>query len=229
MKELVIKQRPGFDSGCTAVAVIYEEGREGGAEGGRLYVANAGDSRCVLSRGRVAVELSRDHKPEDVEEKARIEAAGGSVGDDGRVEGNLNLSRAIGDLAYKHKEGLSAERQMISAYPDVRVEGVRAGEDEFLVVACDGIWNVLSSQEVVDMVREGLREGGEEGELRISKEYIARKLVQWGKVAEFKKDLADCRKKPNAYFGYAVSFNIPVSEEAIEQFVEDARISKVSF
>jgi len=123
----------------------------------------------VLSRGGVAVELSRDHKPEDVEEKARIEAAGGSVGEDGRIEGNLNLSRAIGDLAYKHKEGLSAERQMISAYPDVRVEGLRAGEDEFLVVACDGIWNVLSSQEVVDMVREGLREGGREGEGRISK------------------------------------------------------------
>jgi hypothetical protein len=60
-------------------------------------------------------------------------------------------------------------------------------------------------------------------------EYIARKLVQWGKVAEFKKDLADCRKKPNAYFGYAVSFNIPVSEDAIEQFVEDARISRVRF
>lgn len=52
-------------------------------------------------------------------------------------------------------------------------------------------------------------------------------MVQWGKVAEFKKDLADCRKKPNAYFGYAVSFNIPVSEDAIEQFVEDARISRV--
>jgi protein phosphatase 1G len=141
------------------VVVVYEEGREGG----RLFVANAGDSRCVLSRGGKAIELSRDHKPEDEDEKARIEGAGGSVSDDGRVEGNLNLSRAIGDLTYKQKEGLPAERQMISACPEVRVEGVREGEDEFFVVACDGIWNVLSSQEVVDMVREGLREGGGEG------------------------------------------------------------------
>jgi hypothetical protein len=43
-------------------------------------------------------------------------------------------------------------------------------------------------------------------------EYIARKLIQWGKVKEFKQSLADNRKKPNAYFGYAVSIPIPVSE-----------------
>jgi serine/threonine protein phosphatase PrpC len=111
------------------------------------------------------VDLSCDHKPENAEEKARIEEAGGSVSEDGRVEGNLNLSRAIGDLTYKQHAGLPAEKQMISADPDVRVESVRRGEDEFFVLACDGIWNVLSSQEVVDMVRTGLREGGEEGRL----------------------------------------------------------------
>lgn len=51
-------------------------------------------------------------------------------------------------------------------------------------------------------------------------------MVQWGKADEFKKELADCRKKPNAYFGYAVSFNVPISEEEIEQFVEDARLDR---
>jgi hypothetical protein len=63
--------------------------------------------------------------------------------------------------------------------------------------------------------------------LGTEQEYISRKLVQWGKVADFKKDLTECRKKPNAYFGYAVSFNVPVSEAEIDQFVEDARISRV--
>ena len=60
----------------------------------------------------------------------------------------------------------------------------------------------------------------------ITQEYISRKLVQWGKADEFKKELADCRKKPNAYFGYAVSFNVPISEAEIEQFVEDARLDR---
>lgn len=59
-------------------------------------MANAGDSRCVLSRAGKAVELSFDHKPEDDSEKSRIEKAGGKVTQDGRVNGGLNLSRAIG-------------------------------------------------------------------------------------------------------------------------------------
>ena len=59
-------------------------------------MANAGDSRCVLSRGGKAIDLSVDHKPEDAVEKERIDKAGGFVTSDGRVNGNLNLSRAIG-------------------------------------------------------------------------------------------------------------------------------------
>ena len=64
---------------------------------------------------------------------------------EGRVEGNLNLSRAIGDLTYKQEKTLPPEKQMISALPDVRSVGLKA-EDDFFVVACDGIWNVMSSQ-----------------------------------------------------------------------------------
>lgn len=62
----------------------------------KLYVANAGDSRCILSRGGKAIDMSVDHKPEDEVEKNRIEAAGGKVTEEGRVNGGLNLSRAIG-------------------------------------------------------------------------------------------------------------------------------------
>jgi len=65
----------------------------------KLFVANAGDSRCVLCRDGVAVELSFDHKPEDDSERTRIEAAGGKVTNDGRVNGGLNLSRALGECA----------------------------------------------------------------------------------------------------------------------------------
>lgn len=61
-------------------------------------MANAGDSRCVLSRNGKAIELSFDHKPEDEPERTRIEKAGGKVTADGRVNGGLNLSRAIGEF-----------------------------------------------------------------------------------------------------------------------------------
>jgi protein phosphatase 1G len=62
----------------------------------QLIVANAGDSRCVLCRGGQAVDMSFDHKPESVIERDRITKAGGCVTVDGRVNGGLNLSRAIG-------------------------------------------------------------------------------------------------------------------------------------
>jgi serine/threonine protein phosphatase PrpC len=79
--------------GCTANVILFEDMK-------KLWVANAGDSRCVLAREGAAVALSVDHKPENEEEKARIEKAG-SVIQEGRVDGNLNLSRAIGDMRYK--------------------------------------------------------------------------------------------------------------------------------
>lgn len=62
----------------------------------QLIVANAGDSRCVLCRGGQALDMSFDHKPESPIEEARITKAGGRITADGRVNGGLNLSRAIG-------------------------------------------------------------------------------------------------------------------------------------
>jgi len=73
-----------------------------------LYVANAGDSRCVLCRGGRAMEMSRDHKPDLECEQERIRKAGGEVYD-GRVNGNLNLSRSLGDLEYKRDKNLPPE------------------------------------------------------------------------------------------------------------------------
>ncbi|XP_054738134.1 probable protein phosphatase CG10417 isoform X1 [Anastrepha obliqua] len=142
-------EEPGKDSGCTAVVALLN-GRD-------LYVANAGDSRCVVCRNGKAIDMSLDHKPEDEEESARIIKAGGRVTLDGRVNGGLNLSRAIGDHAYKMNLELSAEDQMISALPDVR-KLIITPEDEFMVLACDGIWNYLSSEEVVDFIRQRLKD-----------------------------------------------------------------------
>ncbi|VDN02027.1 unnamed protein product [Thelazia callipaeda] len=124
----------------------------------KVIVGNAGDSRAVLCRNGLAIELSVDHKPEDETERRRIEAAGGEISNDGRVNGGLNLSRALGDHFYKKNEALPLKEQMISALPDVKQNDILC-DDEFVIVACDGIWNSLSSQQAVDFVRQRIKNG----------------------------------------------------------------------
>ncbi|KAL1899828.1 Protein phosphatase 2C 2 [Sporothrix stenoceras] len=133
-------------SGCTACVGLITDNK--------IYCANAGDSRAVLGVKGRAKPLSFDHKPQNDGEKARIVAAGGFV-DFGRVNGNLALSRAIGDFEFKKSAELSPELQIVTAYPDVTVHDL-TDNDEFLVIACDGIWDCQSSQAVVEFVRRGI-------------------------------------------------------------------------
>ena len=98
-------------AGATAiVAVIVDR---------TLTVSNAGDSRAVLCRNGTAFALSFDHKPMQEQELNRITKAGGFVNTFGRVNGNLNLSRSIGDLKYKQVPGIPRAAQMITAEPDI--------------------------------------------------------------------------------------------------------------
>ncbi|KAJ8773934.1 hypothetical protein K2173_009365 [Erythroxylum novogranatense] len=120
----------------------------------QLIVANAGDSRCVISRKGQAYNLSKDHKPELEVERERILRAGGFI-QVGRVNGSLNLARAIGDMEFKQNKTLPAEKQIVTANPDVTTVEL-CDDDEFLVLACDGIWDCMSSQQLVDYVREQL-------------------------------------------------------------------------
>jgi serine/threonine protein phosphatase PrpC len=88
--------------------------------GRTLTVANAGDSRAVLCRaGGTTMALSFDHKPQQEREMTRITKAGGFVNHFGRVNGNLNLSRSIGDLKYKQVPGIPPPGQIITAEPDI--------------------------------------------------------------------------------------------------------------
>jgi protein phosphatase 1G len=114
-----------------------------------IYCANIGDSRAVLSRKGAAVDLSIDHKPEIYSERLRIETAGGYV-ENNRVNGALNLARSFGDFQYKGKEGFKASEQMVISVPEIKSEKLK--DADFIIVACDGIWDCMSSKEAVDFV-----------------------------------------------------------------------------
>ncbi|KAF7723192.1 Protein phosphatase 2C 2 [Apophysomyces ossiformis] len=137
-------------SGCTAVAALISKNDV-------LFVSNAGDSRAVIStsNGR-AIPLSQDHKPSHPKEEERIKNAGGHV-EYGRVNGTLALSRALGDFDFKANTKLPPEKQAVSAEPDI-IEHELTDNDEFVVLACDGIWDCMTNQEVVDFIRLRLTE-----------------------------------------------------------------------
>ncbi len=152
-----VETHPADSVGCTAISVLITP---------RSFVsANAGDSRAVLCRGGKVVALSHDHKPNDTIEEARIIKAGGTIEETQggarthyRVNGNLNLSRAIGDLEYKKNPSLLPSEQIITSTPDV-FQLERSSEDEFLILACDGVWDVLSNEDAVQFVQSRLAAG----------------------------------------------------------------------
>jgi len=133
-------------AGCTSVVAVMIQNT--------LTVANAGDSRAVICRKGGATEgLSLDHKPMQVREMSRITKAGGFVNQFGRVNGNLNLSRSIGDLKYKQTADTTVEAQMITAEPDITQVILNEG-DEFIVIGCDGIWDCLTNEQAVKYVHD---------------------------------------------------------------------------
>jgi serine/threonine protein phosphatase PrpC len=126
-----------------------------------VIIANIGDSRAVMGVGGKTVEMSHDHKPTNATEEARIQAAGGSV-TMGRVNGDLAVSRALGDFSYKQSSHLDATEQQVSPEADIIVVP-RTSDDEFLILACDGIWDVFSNEQCTQYFRETL-EGGTSAE-----------------------------------------------------------------
>lgn len=137
------------ESGSTAVTCFIT--------GKTIYCANAGDSRAVMCRAGKAINLSDDHKPMDDIEKERIEKANGFV-EDKRVNGTLAVARAIGDFSFKREKKLSAEEQQVTCNPEIRKFTIEEA-DEFIILACDGIWDVVSSQEGVDLIAGKMKEG----------------------------------------------------------------------
>ncbi|KAL2481243.1 putative protein phosphatase 2C 22 [Abeliophyllum distichum] len=136
-----------LSSGTTALtAMIF---------GRSLLVANAGDCRAVLSRRGEAIEMSKDHRPCCVNERARIESLGGFI-DDGYLNGQLGVTRALGNWHIKGlKEGENGGP--LIAEPELKLMTLMK-DDEFLIIGSDGIWEVFRSQNAVDFARRRLQE-----------------------------------------------------------------------
>jgi len=150
---------------------------------GWLHVANLGDARAVLSRGGRAMPLSVDHKPDVESERVRIEGANGKVEWRGcwRVMTNnggnprgLAVSRAFGDMDWK------VPTMLVESSPDVMSVELNS-RDEFVIVGCDGVWDVLQNQDAVDIARRhvsGMKKeiGGDEAAAAAAQEIATRAL-----------------------------------------------------
>jgi serine/threonine protein phosphatase PrpC len=129
-------------AGCTANVILIHKNM--------IYCANAGDSRTIMWTKNEVAHLSTDHKPEDEIEENRITKAGGYISM-GRVNGNLNLSRALGDLEYKKDKSITPAEQVISGVPDV-LSWPLTKDDKFLVMGCDGVWELLNADDICRIV-----------------------------------------------------------------------------
>eukprot|EP01120_Amphizonella_sp_Union-15-10_P005842 TRINITY_DN1787_c0_g1_i1.p1 TRINITY_DN1787_c0_g1~~TRINITY_DN1787_c0_g1_i1.p1 ORF type:complete len:605 (-),score=124.91 TRINITY_DN1787_c0_g1_i1:91-1836(-) len=137
-------KEPTMYDGSTGIVVLIRDDK--------IYVANTGDSRGVLCRAGQTIPLSYDHKPNSPREEARIKKNGGILLL-GRVQGKLAVSRAFGDIEFKDEETLDAK--WVTAEPDV-LEFDIDDETEFLILACDGLWDKLSNEDAVRIVRRRL-------------------------------------------------------------------------
>ncbi|KAK9725968.1 hypothetical protein RND81_05G180600 [Saponaria officinalis] len=130
--------------GCTAIVALLIKDK--------LFVANAGDCRAILCRSGNAIALSRDHVASCVEERNRVIQAGGVVRwqvDTWRVgSAALQVTRSIGDDDLKPS---------VTAEPEI-TETCLCPDDEYLVMASDGLWDVMSNEEVVSIVRDTVKE-----------------------------------------------------------------------
>lgn len=118
--------------------------------------ANAGDARAILvSSAGGSVALSKDHAPDSPREAERIKRAGSYLTEDGRIDGMLNVSRAMGDFEFKKRKEMKPEEQAVTCAADIVVHELKGGEVA-IVQACDGIWGTKDSDEVAKFIHDSL-------------------------------------------------------------------------
>lgn len=163
-------------SGCTACVCLLQEERHARV----IYTAHLGDSRAVMARGGTATRLTSmtDHKATDPLECKRVIEAGGQIIND-RVNGMLAMTRAFGDHIMKMPV---LPNDVVSNVPDITSTDL-SNVDNFVIVACDGVWDVMNDQQAIDCVIGCMRELTPlawklEAEGRSMAEILARTLVE---------------------------------------------------
>jgi len=147
--------------GTTCVFALIDFSDE--KDGYKIIVSNTGDSRCLsgpLNDGEDAptfYRVTEDHKPTDLVELTRITRAGGVVSN-GRVDGDLSVSRAVGDWQFKMDPELSLGEQKVSPVPDVTRYTLNKGD--WMLLACDGIFERLTTIEVANFIKKDLKANG---------------------------------------------------------------------
>eukprot|EP01102_Stenamoeba_stenopodia_P021981 TRINITY_DN89_c0_g1_i2.p1 TRINITY_DN89_c0_g1~~TRINITY_DN89_c0_g1_i2.p1 ORF type:complete len:450 (-),score=95.97 TRINITY_DN89_c0_g1_i2:118-1467(-) len=142
----------GWTSGAVVVTSLLK--------GNTLYIANAGDSEIILGRKMLnknahrAIVLSYKHRPTNADEKSRIEAEGGYVFH-GRLYGTLAVSRALGDFEFKKPK---SDGNFVSVEPALKTLTLKP-VDEFVILACDGLWDKVGYQDAVNLVASKRAEG----------------------------------------------------------------------
>lgn len=121
-----------------------------------LYLANCGDSLSVMYKNGQAVKLNQEHKTTLKSEYERIIKCGGQIINN-RIEGKLNLTRAIGDLEFKNSPNLKFYEQSVTAYPEITkiksLEGI-----EFIIMGCDGLWDCVEPQKLCESISRRLKD-----------------------------------------------------------------------
>ena len=149
-------------STCLIVCQFINNGKK------YINVANVGDSRCVMCRSNIAIPLTRDHKPNWPDERARISKLGGQIQFD-------NHDWRINDLSVSRVYGDKASSKYVRSHPDLYKYQLR-NTDKFLIMACDGLWDVCTPQEAVNFVIDNCYDVNMN---RINKNVnIARKLAE---------------------------------------------------
>jgi protein phosphatase 2C family protein 2/3 len=165
IKEAFVKVDSGIqenDTGTTCVIALVTKECDNTVN---ILCANSGDSRCILCQDDKVTELSFDQKPTNEEEKKRIVESGNIVLI-GRVNGSLAVSRAFGDQRYKKSKDskndtlLAPGKQAVTVVPEIQHVSVHPNDNKytFLVLACDGVWDVMKNPDLCKLVVSKLEE-----------------------------------------------------------------------
>ena len=148
---------------CAVILLLVED---------KIYIANVGDSRCLMStkQGKKFIQITKDHKPNINEEMTRIKSNGGNIYQTDTIikktknpkligkilvgpyrvsPGGLSVSRTIGDIEAKDIK-YGGNPNVVIAKPDIFIYDLNKDDIDFFVLGCDGIFDQVSSDEVIN-------------------------------------------------------------------------------